>query len=163
MADKKNNAAEMMIQVDDGLRRIPIKNSIGQEIGVFFFRPTDLGIMDRYNRMMEQFDEVLKPLENASIGTDGEAADPTDKETVEAIATATANINRLLDELFDGNFAEAFFGKMNPFSPVGGRFYCENAIDAVGKFIENAFGMEAETMSKHTEKYTAPYRKGAKK
>ena len=164
MADNiKNDATAMMIQVDDGIRRIPITNSIGQEIGVFFFRPTDMGIIDRYNRMMEQFDDVLKPLENASIGTDGKAADPTDEETAAAIAKATENLSRLLDELFDGNFAEAFFGKMNPFSPVGGKFYCEGAIEAVGNFIEAAFGTEVEAMSKRTQKYTAPYQRRGRK
>lgn len=162
MADKKNNT-EMMIQVDDGLRRIPITNSFGQEVGVFFFRPTDIGIMDRYDKVIGKFDDVLKPLENASIGSDGTAADPTDQETVEALAKATENINQLLDELFDGNFAEAFFGKMNPFSPVGGRFYCEGAIEAVGDFINAQFGVEASAMSKRVDKYTDKYKKGAKK
>ena len=52
---------------------------------------------------------------------------------------------------------EAFFGKMNPFSPVGGRFYCEQAIELVGAYIEQEFGIEAEQMSSKVEKYTGPY------
>ena len=42
-----------VIRIDDGLRRIPIENMFGQEVGVFFFRPTDLGIMERYNKLKQ--------------------------------------------------------------------------------------------------------------
>lgn len=146
-----------VIRIDDGLRRIPIQNMFDQEVGVFFFRPTDIGIMERYNKLMGEFDDVLAPLENANIGRDGEAADPTDTESVNAIKEAKQKLNSLLDELFDGNFSEAFFGKMNPFSPVGGRFYCEQAIELVGAYIEREFGVEAAQMSSKVEKYTGPY------
>lgn len=150
-----------VIRIDDGLRRIPIENMFGQEVGVFFFRPTDLGIMERYNKLIGEFDKILEPLENANIGRDGEAADPTDEESVNAINEARTKLNNLLDELFDGNFSEAFFGKMNPFSPVGGRFYCEQAIEMVGAYIEQEFGVEAAQMSRRVEKYTGRY--GGKK
>lgn len=154
---KKDKKATAAIQIDDGMRRVPIENMVGQEVGVFYFRPSDIGILERYEKMLPQFDEILKPLENVSIGKDGEAADPSDTETVEVLREATKKINDLLDELFDGNFAEAFFGKMNPFSPVGGRFYCEGAIEAVGNYIEQTFGAEAEAMSEHVSKYTRQY------
>ena len=44
---KQIRPAEMSITVDDGSVRVPIKNLYGDEIGVFYFRPTDLGIIDR--------------------------------------------------------------------------------------------------------------------
>ena len=48
------------------------------------------------------------------------------------------------DKLFGGNMSEAFFGKMHPFSPVNGRFYCENALSAVGQYISKQFARETK-------------------
>ena len=146
------------IKVDDGLVRVPITNTVDEEVGVFYFRPTDIGILERYTRLVDKFEEVTKPLEKVSIGPNGEALDPTDEESVKALKEAEGLLNNLLNELFDGNFAEAFFGKMNPFSPVGGRFYCEGAIEAVGDFINAQFGKEAAMMSRNVEKYTKQYK-----
>lgn len=152
------------IQINDGLQRVPITNIYGDEIGVFFFRPTDIGILDRYNKVAGEFEGILKPLQDVSVGPDGNAKDPTDEEAVKALAQASGNLYGLMDYLFDGNMAEAFFGKMNPFSPVGGRFYCETVIEAVGGFIEQEFSIEAQMMSKNVEKYIKKYRgTGAKK
>ena len=46
------------IVIDDGSRRVPINNKFGEEIGVFYFRPTDIGMIDRYNKMAEKFPDV---------------------------------------------------------------------------------------------------------
>ena len=158
---KEADVAEQVklgIKVDDGLQRVPITNNADEEIGVFYFRPTDIGILERYNRLESRFEDVLKPLENVSVGPDGEAVDPSDEDAVNALKEAESALNGLLNELFDGNFAEAFFGRMNPFSPVNGRFYCEGAIEAVGDFINAQFGKEAALMSSGVEKYTKKYR-----
>ena len=62
-----------------------------------------------------------------------------------------------MNELFGGdNAAEAFFGTMNPFSPVDGAFYCSNVLSAVGAYIGVAFETE-------TAKFTAAAKKYAKK
>lgn len=150
----ENKVTKNVIRIDDGLRRVSIENMAGQEVGVFYFRPTDVGIIGRYDKLIGQFDEILKPLEDANLNGAGEAADPDDEATSKAIADATGKLNALLDELFDGNFSEAFFGKINPFSPVGGRFYCEAAIEMVGAYIEQEFGAEAVKMNEHISKYT---------
>ena len=150
----ENNVTKNVIRIDDGLRKVSIENMAGQEVGVFYFRPTDVGIIGRYDKLIGQFDEILKPLEDANLNRAGEAADPADEATSKAIAVATDKLNALLDELFDGNFSEAFFGKINPVSPVGGRFYCEAAIEMVGAYIEQEFGAEAVKMNDHISKYT---------
>ena len=33
---------------------------------------------------------------------------------------------------------------MHPFSPIGGKFYCENVLSAVGKYIEKQFSSEVK-------------------
>ena len=155
MSDK---IISMDITVDDGSVRVPVKNTFGEEIGVFCFRPTDVGIIDRYNRMVERFEEVTEPLQNVSLSDTGEISE----EETAAMREAKDRLYTLLNEMFGGNMAEAFFGTMHPFSPVDGSFYCEKAIKAVGDFIAKQFEEETERMNKRVAKYTAKYRKDGK-
>lgn len=161
---KQVRPAEMSITVDDGSVRVPIKNLYGDEIGVFYFRPTDLGIIDRYNNLAQNFDRVVEPLEKADIAADGTAADPEDEESMAALKEAETRLKEAVDALFDANMSEAFFGHMHPFSPIGGRFYCETAIEAVGSFISRQFDIETEKVASRVEKYTKGVsRKGRKR
>ena len=52
MADEIKNLP-LSITVDDGFQRIPITNKYGDEIGVFYFNPTDIGIIERYNSLAD--------------------------------------------------------------------------------------------------------------
>lgn len=157
------NPVPLSITVDDGTRRVPILNESGDEIGYFKFRPTDLGIIERYNAMVGRFDEVTKPLEEVSITPEGEAADGSDERAVTALKEAKERLFALCDEMFGGNMSEAFFGTMHPFSPVNGAFYCENAIEAVGKFISAQFDTETVKINKRMQRYTNGYKPGQRR
>lgn len=146
--------------VDDGSITVPIKNPNGEQIGVFKFRPSDIGIINRYNEIVDRLPEIVKPLEGANIEPSGEGSDI---ESMEIINEVEKKLFELIDYLFDGNAAEAFFGKMHAFSPVDGKFYCENVLDAVGAFISKRFEAEAKKVSAHVEKYTHGYKTGKHK
>lgn len=152
VVDMKQAMTEIVI--DDGSERVPIKNQFGDEIGVFYFRPTDVGIIDRYNKVAKDFDTITEPLENADISPDGGASDISDEESVKALKEAENRLYAAVDYLFDGKMSQAFFGHMHPFSPIGGRFYCEIAIESVGRLISARFGSETEKIEKRIEKYT---------
>ncbi|MBQ7670555.1 MAG: hypothetical protein IJS45_07535 [Clostridia bacterium] len=154
MADKEINT--MSIVVDDGSIKVPITNKQGDEIGVFYFRPTDIGIIDRFNTVAEEFDTITAPLANLSINSDG-TVDATDEEESAALKEAENNLYAACDKLFGGNMSEAFFGKMHPFSPINGHFYCENALEAVGKFISKQFEREVKKVDARVGKYTHGY------
>ena len=51
------------ITVDDGSRRVPIQNMQGEEIGAFTFRPTDIGIVERFNAMVQGVYTIYPSLE----------------------------------------------------------------------------------------------------
>ena len=146
--------------IDDGTERVPIKNKFGEEIGVFYFQPTDVGIIKRFNEVSDRFQEVVEPLENVNINADGTGNSDDD---VIAISEAEKRLYDLCNYLFGGNLSEAFFGKMNPFSPVGGNFYCENALNAVSQYISNRMDSEAKKINARVEKYTHGIRTGAHK
>lgn len=150
------------IVVDDGSVRVPIRNKQGDEIGVFYFRPTDVGIIERFNKVAGDFENITAPLESVNIAPDG-TADEKDAAEQAAMKEAEKRLYDAFNFLFDGNFAEAFFGKMHPFSPINGHFYCENALNAVGKFISRQFDREVKKVNARVEKYTHGYRTGAHK
>lgn len=156
MEDNKN----LQIIVDDGSVEVPISNTLGERIGVFRFRPTDFNIIKRYREISDKFGEVVSPLIDADIDRNGEG---TDDDSVKIIDEAQNRLYELVDYLFDGNAAEAFFGKMNPFSPVQGKFYCEHALSAVGDYISKQFDEEINAINTRVEKYTHGYRTGAHK
>lgn len=160
MAETKKILTEIVI--DDGSVEVPIKNKRGDEIGRFYFRPTDVGIIDRYNQIIGNFAEITAPLEHVNINPDG-TTDENNAAEVEALREAERRLYEAVDFMFGGNMSEAFFGKMHPFSPVGGAFYCENAIESVGQFISAQFSRETEKISKRVNRYTHGYRTGKHK
>lgn len=163
MANKKItdiNALEII--VDDGSVRVPVKNKQGEEIGVFFFRPTDIGIIDRFNALVSKFDQITAPLEKVDINPDG-TVDEEDEAQFEAMREVEINLFAACDTLFGGNMSEAFFGKMHPFSPVNGRFYCENALEAVGSYISSQFEQEVKKFDARVSRYTHGYKTGKHK
>ena len=147
------NNLNFAITVDDGSRRVPILNTDGEEIGAFRFHPTDLGIIERYNRMAEQFDAIAEPLEGLSVPEGGEM-ELTDPKLVEALSEAEKRLNDAVNKLFGSDdAAAAFFGKMYPFSPVNGEFYATQVLQKVGAFIWAQFDTETNAMSKKARKY----------
>ena len=144
------------IVVDDGSVRVPIKNRQGEEIGVFYFRPTDVGMIDRYNALADEFDKIVEPLESVNIGADG-TVDETNNAEFSALKEAENRLYDACDKLFGGNMSEAFFGSMHPFSPIGGRFYCENVLEAVGNYISRQFAREVKKVDSRVLKYTHGY------
>lgn len=144
------------IVVDDGSVKVPIRNKHGDEIGVFFFRPTDFGIIDRFNNLAESFDKIVEPLENINIKPDG-TVDEKNEAEYDAMKEAEKRLYTACDALFDGNMSEAFFGKMHPFSPIGGKFYCENVLSAVGSFISRQFAKEVKKVNSRVDRYTHGY------
>lgn len=144
--------ASLSITVDDGLQRVPIRNKLGAEIGVFFFRPTDFGMVDRFNYLVGHFNDVTQLLDQIPEDEDG-AVNMDDPRTMEILQAARNRLFELCDYAFGGNMSEAFFGSMDPFSPVGGSLYCENAIMSVGAFIGGQFDRETAKINRRVEKY----------
>lgn len=152
---------KQFITVDTGERRVPIQDIDGNEIGAFSFHPTDIGIITRYNDMVNEFGAITEPLE--AVWGDENA---TEESIAEALKAAENRLYGAVDKLFNAEgAAQAFFGKMNPFSPVNGYFYCEAVLQSVGQFIGQQFDQETAKFSARVEKYTnrAQRRKAAKK
>lgn len=146
--------------VDDGSVLVPVKNTLGEQIGEFRFRPSDFNIVNRYNEISEKFGHVIQPLEDANIKPDGEGED---SNSIKILNDVEAQLFEMVDYLFDGNAAEAFFGHMHAFSIVGGKFYCETVLNTVGEFISRQFDAEIKRIQQRVSKYTHGYKTGKHK
>ena len=148
---------EEFIVVSDGKRSIPIKNQLGEQIGVFRYNPTDINMVNRYNEIADKFADVTKPLEKAGITTDGQGEDD---ESIEIVNEVEANLIELMDYMLDGNSREAFFSVTHALTPVGGQFYFEKVFESIGAFLEKKFNAELSAMNNRVEKHTHGYRTG---
>ena len=72
------------------------------------------------------------------------------------IVSASAAIEQKkqkINELFDFDEADAIFARRNPFSSVGGEFFCLKVLTALGGVITEAIEEEAELSRKRMDKY----------
>lgn len=149
----------LKIVVDDGAVKVPVYNTHDVEVGMFYFHPTDIGIVQRYNKFAEDFPKILEPLEHVSINPDGTGESDEDTQALQA---AEKRLYEACDYMFGGNMSEAFFGDMHPFSPVNGLFYCENVLNSVGSFIQMQFDSEVKKINARVSKYTKQYQRKRK-
>lgn len=149
------------IVVDDGTEEVPIYNKAHQEVGKIIFMPTDINIINRFDETINSVLDIVKKLESANITSEGEGESEDDMAILKAVR----------DELFEevnyilgGDVAEAFFGKINPFSPMkSGGFYFEKALTALVSFVNNRFDSSIKAMNKKVDTYTHGYRTGKHK
>ena len=139
-----------ILTIDDGTREYEIQNTYGKTIAVVHFRPGDISLADRYQTMRESFGEIVKPLADIDIAADGTAESDAG---IEAIRKADAAFRGKLQELLDSDDMGEVFKQRNPFSSVGGRFFCEVVLDALGGIIGDVMAEEAEASRKRTAKY----------
>ena len=157
MAEESKKSTTALV-VDDGSRRYEIKNTFGDVVGEFTLTPTDLGIYERYAKMQQEIDEIVRPIEEMKDDADMIAFAEATEATKERLFAA---INRM----FGADVAGRLFGKLHPFTPVNGRFYFDRVLEVVGEQINAGFESEALKFGEHVEKYTnrAQRRKAAKK
>ena len=138
------------IVIDDGTREYLITNQYGKEICRVHFRPGDVSLVNRYKEMRDEFHKIVSPLAEISITATGEAAD---NEGLEALNKADQNFREILNKLLDSDDAAGIFEKRNPFSSVGGKFFCEVVLEALGQIIREVAAEEAAASEKRVAKY----------
>ncbi len=163
MSNEKEKTVSL--SVDDGRERITINNKYGDELGVFYFRPTDTQIIDRYNDAISRLDAALEPL--MALADAPQAASNDAEEAAQALSAAMkearTRICEIFDFIFDANVSEAFFDRVDPFVLSNGHFYCENVVEAIGKFIAERIGGEVKHLNARVTRYTHGYRTGKHK
>lgn len=154
MNEKKPNG----IIVDDGYRRVPIYNQDGEETGSFRFNPTDVNIVKRSKKLVEELDQITEFLKTFPEAPDG-VNDGLDEKRMEAMDEAQERLYKAINETFEADVASAFFTVIHPFSPVDGQPYCVGVIMAIVEYIQKEFEHENKRLDKRMSKYTKRYTK----
>ncbi len=156
-----NRQDEEVVVINDGRRKVTIKNQNGDVIGSFRFNPTDINIVNRYNESVEKFADIVKPLVDYDIKANGEG---DGDEAVKVLDQAESQLIELMDYILDGDFGQAFFSRTHAFAGVEDgddvKFYCEVAFDVIGKYISQKFDAETKKMERRLGKHTNGYKTG---
>lgn len=139
-----------VVIIDDGTKEIPILNKFGQEICKIYFRPSDVSIIDRYNQLMTDFDKLVEPLQNLSLNNDGTTTFDKDWQTLKQVENSLIT---KINELFDMKDAGKIFATRNPFSSIGGQFYCLHVLQALETVVNDAIEEEAKLSKQRMSKY----------
>ena len=136
--------------IDDGTREIPLYNKFGKLICNIYIRPADLSILDRYNSLVSDFRGIVEPLKALDIKNDGTVSFDEEWPVMKAVE---AELKKRINALFDMDEADDIFAKRNPFSSVGGKFFCESVIEVIGDIITEAVADEMKLSKERTDKY----------
>ena len=146
MADKKNN----IIVIDDGTRELILKNQFGAVICKLHIRTSDLSLMDRYDALMHDLGDVVAPLSTIGIKADGTAEFDAEWAVIKKVE---ADLTKRLSALFDTDEISAIFQHRHMFSSIGGEFFVEKVLNALGAEISKAIKEENELSKKRVSKY----------
>lgn len=145
MSNKLINPQSNDIIIDDGSKVYNIKNLHGKFLGKFEFRPSDTNIVNRYEEVVDFFNNYTVP---ESENKD-EAMKKAEKEIVDKISY-----------LINADAGEAFFSIMGAFSPLAsGELFCENVLGVIAKVIEKELDIRTKKVQRRMNKYVAKYHK----
>lgn len=124
----------MLVEVDDR----------GEKIGEFRFNPTDLDIVNRYEKVVEYFNSIK-----------------FDKDSQpQEVLDFSEKLKEQFDYLLNYKVSDALFAKCNPLTPlVNGDFYCEHVLEGIAGLIEKEMGKRLAKKKAKIQRATAKYHK----
>lgn len=137
--------------VDDGTREITLVNTYGKVICRIHFRTGELAIMDRFNALTEDLPNIIAPLEHVNMNADGTADDNADNWAV--IKRVEGNVKQRINALLDTDEADEIFKTRSPFSSIGGVFFVEHVLKALGDAIVAQIEEESALSQARIAKY----------
>ena len=140
------------VRIDDGTREFKIENNYGKEICRIHFRPADLSLLDRFEKISGSLSTAIEPLREIGVQTDGAPEDESERGWA-AMKQAEAEVIRLYNELLDADDLGEVFKTRSAFSVIGGKFFCEILLEAIGGVIAEAFEEEAKLTRDRIAKY----------
>ena len=145
------NMNAFTLTLDDGTRELPIVNLYGEEICRIHIRVGDISIIDRYEKFVKDMDDMIKPLSELNINSDGTSSITEDWATIKKVE---ADIIGKLNEVFGSHDIGKLFENRNAFSTINGVFYIEKVIEMLGDVVGKSINEEAQKASKRVSKYT---------
>lgn len=137
--------------VDDGTREVTLVNTYGKVICRIHFRTGELAIMDRFNELTADLPKIVEPLERVDMNADGSAVDNDEGWAV--VKQVESAIKQRINALLDTDEADKIFETRSPFSSIGGVFFVEHVLNALGEAITAQIKEEAALSQARIAKY----------
>ena len=137
--------------IDDGTREVTLVNTYGKVICRLHFRTGELAIMDRFNALTEDLPKIVEPLERVNLNPDGNTDENDDGWAV--LKQVEGAIKQRINALLDMDEADEIFKTRSPFSSIGGVFFVERVLNAIGEAITAQIKEEAALSQARIAKY----------
>ena len=138
--------------VDDGTREVTLVNTYGKLICRLHFRTGEIAIVDRFNALTDDLPKIMEPLQRVNINADGSAADENDGWVI--LKQVENLLKRRINALLDMDEADEIFKTRSPFSSIGGVFFVERVLNALGDAITAQIREETALSQARIAKYT---------
>lgn len=135
----------MTIRVNTGAILINVEDLTGEKIGEFKFNPADVGILDRYEKVVEFFNSIHIP------------SDISESQKADEARKLNSDIADQMSYLLGYDASSKMFSRCGALALTdAGTFFFENILDSIGGLIE-------KTTKKRVEKKLAKIRKATAK
>ncbi len=134
--------SENIIKISTGAKRYELQDADGEVIGKFKFNPSDVGIIERYEKVADWFNAI-------EIGEEFGLPEAIDLSN---------GIKEQFDYLFGYPVSTGLFTKCNPLSPTeNGDFFFEVVVDALVSVVSKETDMRMDKKIKRIQKAVAKY------
>ena len=107
--------------------------------------------MDRFNELTADLPKIVEPLERGDMNADGRAVDNDEGWAV--VKQVEGAIKQRINALLDTDEADKIFETRSPFSSIGGVFFVEHVLNALGEAITAQIKEEAALSQARIAKY----------
>ena len=145
--------------VDDGTREVTLVNTYGKVICRLHFRTGELAIMDRFYALMDDLPKIIEPLNRININADG-STEEDDNRSWATLKQVEGALKQRINTLLDMDEAEEIFKTRSPFSSIGGVFFVERVLSALGDAITAQIKEETELTQARIAPYTEDLENG---
>ncbi|QHQ61391.1 hypothetical protein Ana3638_11915 [Anaerocolumna sedimenticola] len=144
------------INFDDGYKEFSIN---GDENRVIRINPSDFGLIERFNKAIENIENELGSL-STDVHLDAKG-DPIEqlKEAADEVAKARIYVNEQIDYIFNSPVSNAVFGNQSPLSSPGGIPLVERFLNVVGPIINDMIKADVKAREARIKKYTSQVKK----
>lgn len=130
--------------IDDGLKKYEFKNAIGEVFGTLIFNPSDASILERYEAVIDEINNVRK--------------DTTNVKGAEKMIEASRAFKKGLQKILNRDIEADLFSVYSPVTLMGeGDFYGEIILEKIGNAIEKETGKRVDKKLEKIKKYTKKY------
>lgn len=139
--------ANNTVIIEDGLKTYDIANKSGKIYGSFSFEPSDMGILKRYNEVINAFEKMDLNFSNDDIA-----------KNIEKFVEIESVVYEKFDYLFNTEISKTLFSVTSPLTILpSGKMFLEASLEAIGQVIEGETGERVKKMNNRIRKHTSKY------